>query len=144
MYGVGDVLPGPAPPPCRLRCKDPKGPKPRRSTRRAAHPVRVGDQPQGRQGARTDDPADAVAARGSGDRVTRAGPRGLRPRKLRTPGGSRVTLARVVRDYGAPGGAQEPPIVLGARRRRGTEDDVLREGTGDSPLRPAAPLGVPA
>jgi hypothetical protein len=46
----------------------------RRSSRRAAHQVRAGHQPQDRQCARADDPADAAAAGGPGDRIARARP----------------------------------------------------------------------
>ena len=52
-----------------------KGAKPADLPSRAADEVRVGHQPQDRQGARPDDPAVAAAAGGSGDRVGDGPPR---------------------------------------------------------------------
>ena len=51
-----------------------------RLTRRAAHQVRVGRQPQDRQSPRPHDPAVGAGAGGPGHRVARAGPRALSPR----------------------------------------------------------------
>ena len=49
--------------------QDPQGRQARRPSCRAADHIRVGRQPQDRQGAGPDYPADTVAARGPGDRV---------------------------------------------------------------------------
>jgi len=58
-------------PPCRcLRGQDSQRCQAGRPPRRAAHQVRVGDQPQDRQGARPDDPAVAARTSGPGNRVS--------------------------------------------------------------------------
>src|SRR6185295_5778429 len=54
---------------CQIRRSHPQGRQARRSPRRAADEVRVGHQPQDRQGPRPDDPAVGAGAGGSGDRV---------------------------------------------------------------------------
>src|SRR5882724_8612058 len=74
----------------------------------------------------------------SGNRVSRAAPQA--PRARRRPGAAGapldLPLASAVQ-HGAAGGAQEPPVGLGARRCRDAKYDVLRERPDHLPLRPA-------
>jgi hypothetical protein len=53
--------------------QDSQGRQARRPSRRAAHEVRAGDQPQDREGVRPDDPPVAAGAGGSGDRMSDPG-----------------------------------------------------------------------
>src|SRR4029434_5314257 len=62
-------------PPKRVLCRqDPEGREAGGPSRRAAHEVRAGHQPQNRQGARPDDPSVSAGARGPHHRVARARP----------------------------------------------------------------------
>src|SRR5262249_39260493 len=55
---------------CRLRRQDPQRGQARRSSSRATHPVRTGDQPQDRQGARPQNSTNAARPRRRGDRMS--------------------------------------------------------------------------